>query len=359
MNKTIENFPSIFNETSSKEFDRHEFLAAQHWKNTDTLFSEVLNSKWYRTIGRILAEIQRSTSLFYDSLHFHQIPLPITCSSISSPFGLGSDSEPVQIELFKQPVFLADSMQFHLEYILRQGYKGVYYIMPTFRGEDPDRRHLNQFFHSELEMEGTLEDVIQVIEGYLHYCTTAIYDKYSQSIRELKGGVSHIEKFLMGQRKIPRIAFEDTVDILPSESRFYKFLEGEKVSLTQEGEKYLINHFGGPVWLLYHPIKSVPFYQAWKSDGKHAYCADLLMGIGEVIGCGQRHTTFEETEIALTHHNVCPQDYLWYLRMKKDYPVLTSGFGMGIERYILWLLNHDDIRDIPLFNRIKGTISFP
>ena len=66
--------------------------------------------------------------------------MPITSESVTSPMGLGSDSLPVSVELFDKNVYLADSMQFYLEYLLRQHPQGVFYIMPTFRGEEPDDR---------------------------------------------------------------------------------------------------------------------------------------------------------------------------------------------------------------------------
>ena len=67
---------------------------------------------------------------------------PITTSSISSPLGLGSDSLPVEIDLFGVNTFLADSMQFLLEYGCRFSDAGCYYVMPSFRGEATDSRHL-------------------------------------------------------------------------------------------------------------------------------------------------------------------------------------------------------------------------
>src|SRR6476646_3425695 len=119
------------------------------WNNPELHFTQAVELPWYRTISVLLSEIYFLTYEFYREQGFRCAPLPITCGSISSPMGLGSDSLPVSVDLFGERTYLADSMQFHLEYLLRQGAKGVFYIMPTFRGEDPDHRHLNQFFHSE------------------------------------------------------------------------------------------------------------------------------------------------------------------------------------------------------------------
>jgi len=333
-------------------FDRGAFFGEK--KGHIAGFNSVLDSKWYRTISHLLSQVQLSTVDFYRDYDFANIPLPVTCSSISSPFGLGSDSEPVEIDLLGSRIFLADSMQFHLEYLIRQGFDGVYYIMPTFRGEDTNERHLSQFFHSELELKGDLTDVMNLIDRYLLKCTQDIYSKYGDVIQELGGGLSHIQAFLKDGFKIPRITFEDGLRILGKRSQFCKFEDGKIVNISSEGERYLLNEFEGPVWITHYPKEAVPFYQAWTGDKKYALCADLLMGIGETVGCGQRHDTYEKSLEAIHHHQVRPESYEWYLQLKREYPMKTSGFGMGIERYILWLLNNDDIRDIPLFNRLKG-----
>ncbi len=344
---------------NKKKFDRESFLTSQPWRNPEEFLNVVLESKWYFAISLFLSEIQINTRDFYKKYKFASIPMPITSSSISSPFGLGSDSEPVQIELFNKTTYLSDSMQFHLEYLIRQKFKGVYYIMPTFRGENPDERHLNQFFHSELEIDGTLDDVMNIIDKYIKYCIKNIFIKYGELIEELGGGVDHIEKFLDKNYTIPRISFEEALTILECSPKFYKFVNKKIVNISAEGERALLKKFNGPVWIMYYPIQTVPFYQAWNSDNVHAMCADLLMGIGEIVGCGQRHSTYLETLVALDHHKVNRNEYEWYLKMKKEYPLQTSGFGMGIERLLLWLLNHNDIRDVTLFNRLKGYESAP
>ena len=93
--------------------------------------------------------------------------LPITTGSISSPMGLGSDSIPVKIQLGGRDTYLADSMQFALEYGCRFFENGVWYIMPSFRGESEDKRHLSQFYNSEAEICVKLEDDMKLVEEYL------------------------------------------------------------------------------------------------------------------------------------------------------------------------------------------------
>lgn len=78
------------------------------------------------------------------------------------------------------------------------------------------------------------------------------------------------------------------------------------------------------------------------------------MGIGETVGCGERHETSIELLEALNRHEVSPKEYEWYIKLKEKYPLKTSGFGMGIERYLMWVLKCDDIRNMQVCLRFNG-----
>jgi aspartyl/asparaginyl-tRNA synthetase len=104
----------------------------------------------------------------------------------------------------------------------------------------------------------------------------------------------------------------------------------------------------------------VPFYQAFGDrDRQTASCADLFFGMGEIVGSGERHRTGDEVREALDLHAVAKQDYAWYVDMKDEFPLPTAGFGMGMERFLMWVVDHDDIRDIPLISRVAEERSWP
>src|SRR5690606_27940367 len=87
--------------------------------------------------------------------------------SVSSPMGPGSDSEAIPIKFGNLETFLVDSSQFGFEPIIMNDFPLLYCYLPSMRGEDPDRRHLNQFFHCEAEMQGSLDDVMALVESYV------------------------------------------------------------------------------------------------------------------------------------------------------------------------------------------------
>lgn len=103
-------------------------------------YLKVLEEPFYRCLVDLQDLISYETARFWRSRDVRSVHLPVTTGSISSPMGLGSDSLPVRVDLFGVPVYLADSMQFMLEYGCRLTSAGCYYLMPSFRGRRPTPR---------------------------------------------------------------------------------------------------------------------------------------------------------------------------------------------------------------------------
>ena len=83
-------------------------------------------------------------------------------------------------------------------------------------------------------------------------------------------------------------------------------------------------------------------------------CADLLLGNGEVLGLGERHMLSKDVMAALRKHEVPTEPYAWYMQIRDTKLSLTTGWGMGVERFLAWVLQHDDIRDLAIIPRMKG-----
>lgn len=275
---------------------------------------------------------------FYRDKGIHWLSAPVTTGTISSPMGLGSDSLPVEIYLDGRKTYLADSMQFLLEYGCRLFKNGCWYIMPTFRGEDVDKRHLKQFFHSEAEVPGNLDDTMNLVNEYIKHLL--------RKIQVVIGDQKHLNQVI--EHDIPRVTFDEAEKILGREN-----IEHRKTwrNLTRDNEQKLIEYFGGPVWVMHYDEDAVPFYQ--RSINGKAQNADLLMGIGETVGCGERWSSGVELEKALSHYGHKKTEYEWYVKLKNYQPLQTSGFGMGIERFLLFVLKKNDIRDIQVFRRFN------
>jgi asparaginyl-tRNA synthetase len=325
------------------------------WKKLDTHYRKALFSDWYKIISRLQNKFVCYTHEFYKNKCYDFQMFPVTTGSTTSPMDVGSDSLPVKVCIDGIETYLADSMQFFLEFACRLNNNGNYYIAPSFRGELADKRHLCQFYHSEAEILGNLKDVIFLVEEYLEFLISHYFRDSLRDIIRITKNDSHIIQMLnMLKTGLPSCTFSEAINLLQNNRDSFVYKNGILV-ITSVGEKLLIKHFGGAVWLLYPEHMSVPFYQARnKENPKLAQCADLLFGIGETVGAGQRHYLIDNIIESLQTHSIDISEYEWYIDMKSLIPMQTSGFGMGVERFLLWLLQHDDIRDMQLFPRFNG-----
>ncbi|KTG03617.1 hypothetical protein cypCar_00047452 [Cyprinus carpio] len=340
----------------------------QSWKDPQTHAESAIRSKWYHNLFQIQNTLFHSTVEYFNNKCKYAYTLtPITTDSISSPMGLGSNSEPVFVNMLGQDVYLADSMQFVLEYFMRfhEDLPGAYYVSPSFRGEDPDATHLNQFYHVECELLGDMNVAISIAEGYVAHLTQAMLKQHSSIILNTAGTVSHAQELLKNLEKpLSRVTLDQAIHIMPSSDCLEWVQEGQPQfgrKLTGKGERVLIEKYGGAVWLTEMDHLGVPFYQAYvegsgRSKAKAAY---LLLGLGETLGLGERHSTSEMVREALQHHAVPEDSYKWYINMRQVIPLLTSGWGMGTERYLCWLLQHNDVRDMQIIPRMKAKKFMP
>ncbi|MBN2197594.1 hypothetical protein JW698_00100 [Candidatus Wolfebacteria bacterium] len=301
------------------------------------------------------------------------VDLFMLTSSISSPMGSGSDSEAIPIKFGKFNSNLVDSSQFGFEPLLLNGIDKVYCYLPSMRGEKPDKRHLNQFFHCEAEIKGDMEQLIPIIERYIKILAGAlilmpnILERISLNSEKTTISLNKI----VGLKKFPEITFDAAVNALIKNSNkaLVNFTEFGR-DISSEGEIKLaeIFNFNIPFWIRNYDRDRVAFYQ--KPDPKNlnkVINADLIFPPiikdafgGEIIGCGQRQDNCQEMKDSLVRQSIKPEPYEWYIDLRKTpYYRTTSGFGLGIERFITWSLCRDDIKDAILYPRLKDIETYP
>lgn len=334
------------------------------WKSEKDFYLNVLVNPWYKLLVKLENLVSMETMKFYEEKGIITMHLPVTTGSISSPMGRGSDSLPVKVNLEGIDTYLADSMQFLLEYGCRLNEKGVYYVMPSFRGEKADERHLCQFYHSEAEIPGNLEDVINLVEEYVKYLSKKILENFKEELEKAIGDVSHIEKIANYKGNFPRITFNQAEQALKEKfgdnlNDYIEYNDGWR-NITRKAEQELIKIYDGIVWIINYDILAVPFYQKFDNDlAGTTKNADLLFGIGETVGCGERHQNDMDLLKSMKLHEVDKEEYEWYIKLKEKYPLQTAGFGMGIERYLMWVLKASDIRNMQICLRFNGKNILP
>lgn len=327
------------------------------WEAADH-FLRAVESPWHRLLVNLADVLTRATVAHWAAHGVKALHLPLTTRTVTCPTGLGSDSSPVPVSIGGAQTFLADSMQFLLEYGCRAAPDGCYTMLPSFRAELLDQTHLLQFMHSEAEIPGGLDELIPLVESYIKHLAQSILSEYGGALSNAVGDVSHLERIAARDTPFTRMEFSEAASLLdgsgevagPPRARY----------LTRAAERLLMAKVGEFVWVTGFDHLSVPFYHAFADEAKcTAANADLFFGIGEIVGAGARHRTGDEVRQSLKMHGVPERDYAWYVRLKDIQPMWTAGFGLGSERFLLWVLGHDDIRDIPLVPRFPEEPGFP
>ncbi|RWA08957.1 hypothetical protein EKO27_g6154 [Xylaria grammica] len=350
----------------SKHHVKTHILPPRSWGCPSSHRTTVLQHPWYQKLFFTQDAIfHASVAFFQKRLGYKYCFVPVTTNAVNSPMGLGSDSDPVPILFLGQKTHLADSMQFSLEYFLRiaDGVPGVYYINTSFRGEDPDAMHLNQFYHVECELLGPFSEGIRVAETYVTNLVSTLLQDHKELVETVAGTTDHLVAFLEHHRshdcKLSQITVDDALGLPIMDATCWKYILAPDPSrgrtITRAGELKLIEHFGGPVWLTEMDHLGGPFYQAFTDETRQkARCADLLLGNGEVLGLGERHVSAEHVRAALRQYEIPPGGYAWYGEIREQKAILTTGWGMGVERFLAWVFRHDDIRDMAIIPRMKG-----
>jgi len=322
----------------------------------------LISKEYYKDLLLFRNALETECDNFFRKLGAPKVDLFLISNSISSPIASGSDSKPIEFRLDKNKYFLADSSQFGMEPLLFS-FDMVYCYLPSFRGEDPDSRHLTQFFHCEAEMRHSYKVAMRIAENLIkHLIKIALIDS-NKRIYFPQIAKSRILARIIDS-KFPRITFK----LL--ESRGYKkLIKYNKFGriLTSEAEKmiiYLVSNNKLPVWVTNFDRDVVAFYQAPDPrDPARVLNADLLVpplsenGFGgEILGLGQRQNNIAEMANSIKRQHIKnAENYKWYLELRKHSKYrTTSGFGMGIERFVSWILKLENLFDACLYPVLKG-----
>lgn len=337
-------------------------------------YLDLTNSNYYHALIILRHYVKMVSCYYFESVvGAKNVDLFMLTPSISSPTGSGSDSEAIPIKLGKLKTFLADSSQFGLEPLLLNDFERVYCYLPSMRGENYDARHLNQFFHCEMEMKGELNKLIPVIENYIKILCEGfllmdnIVNKISSDSKKVKQALKKICR----AKSFPQITLNEAIDILKTQKKKGLYIiEKNGMDITFKGNVELMRIIAAdtPIWLTSFDRCRTPFYQ--KPDPKNqnkVINADLLFPPlvkgafgGEIVGSGQRQDNSSEMYESLKRQNVSSVNYEWYIKLRKQKKYkITSGFGLGIERFIAWLLAKENIRDVALYPRLKNITTYP
>jgi len=332
----------------------------------------------FGAVARLRNQVSKSIHDFFQERGFLYIHTPIItasdCEGAGELFRVSTiDPEaPPKVDgkvdytkdFFGKPAFLTVSGQLQVEsFACSLG--NVYTFGPTFRAENSNTpRHLAEFWMVEPEMVFfDLLDNMTMAEAFLKRIIKDALDKCSE---DLKFFAERIDKELFTRLEnvlnnpFKRVPYTEAVEILEKSGKTWEYLVAWGNDLQSEHERYLVEqHFKCPVILFDYPRTLKPFYMRVNDDGKTVRAMDVLVpGVGEIIGGSQREERYDILETRMKEQGLDPQHYSWYLDLRRYGTVPHAGFGLGLERTILFLSGMANIRDVIPFPRTPGNAEF-
>jgi len=299
-------------------------------------------------ILKVRAEVTRACRDFLDERGF-----TLTDSPILTPSSVEGVATLFEVPYFGGKAFLTQSGQLYVEATIA-AFGKVYCFGPTFRAErSKTARHLTEFWMVEPEMAFfTLEDNLKLQEEMVTYIVESTLEKRSRELGVLKRDVKPLKEV---EPPFDRISYSEAIEMLQKAK--YKIEWGEDFGTPHE--RFISLKFEKPVFVHRYPTKVRAFYmQPDPDDPRVVLCADLMApeGYGEIIGGSERIHDLKLLEQRIEEFRLPREAYEWYLDLRKYGSVPHSGFGLGIERIVMWICKLKHIRETIPFPRTMTRI---
>jgi asparaginyl-tRNA synthetase len=208
-----------------------------------------------------------------------------------------------------------------------------------------------------------LEDNMRLAEDFLKFLFEIALKDCAEDLaffdaRIEKGIIATLQSVL--DSRFTHITYTDAVKELEKNTAVFEFKPFWGCDLQSEHEKFLTEKIAkGPVIVTDYPKEIKAFYMKLNADEKTVRAMDVLVPrLGEIIGGSQREESLSRLEKRMLELNMKPEDYGWYLDLRRYGTVPHSGFGMGFERLIQYVTGMANIRDVIPYPRAVGQADF-
>ena len=329
----------------------------------------------YSAIYRVRSEMAFAIHKFFNERGFVYVHTPILTSSDCeggsdlfrvTTHDIYKEKGPFKPEedLFGKPVYLTPTGQLEGE-ALALAFGKIYTFGPTFRAENSNTtRHANEFWMMEPEVAfADLDDIMELEEEMIKYLINHLLANCKDEVEFFN---NFVDKTLLERlnnvisNDFAKVTYTDAIEILKKNNANFEFPVEWGSDIQTEHERYLAETtFKKPVFVTDYPREIKAFYMKQNDDGKTVRACDLLMpGIGEVTGGSQREDNLEKLLNRMAECGLKEKDYWWYLNLRKYGSVEHSGFGIGFERFLMYVTGVSNIRDVELFPRTPNNCEF-
>ena len=330
----------------------------------------------FNAVLRVRSVVSASIHEFFQARHFVYIHTPLITASDCEGAGemfkvttIGysdkykNEEEYYADDFFGKKAALSVSGQLEGE-VAAMAMGKIYTFGPSFRAEKSNTpRHVAEFWHVEPEVAfAELPDIIEIAEALIKHIINAVLEKCPE---ELKFFDKHFEKGLI--EKLETVAghdfavmtYTEAVERLKSSGVEFQYPVEWGCDLMTEHERYISEEIcKKPVFLTDYPKEIKSFYMKQNPDGKTVAATDLLVpGVGEIIGCSEREADLDKLLEAMKVRGMSLDEYEHYIALRRFGSVPHSGFGLGLERIIMYVTGVSNIRDVILYPRTVGSIS--
>lgn len=330
----------------------------------------------FNAVFRVRSVISACIHEFFQGRHYTYIHTPLITASdcegagemfkvTTLPFdhGFKTEEEADAADFFGRRAALSVSGQLEGE-VAAMALGKIYTFGPSFRAEKSNTpRHVAEFWHVEPEVAfAELPDIIEIAETLIKHIINTVLTKCPE---ELKFFDAHFEKGLIEKLQsvvshdFAVMTYTEAIDALKNSGKDFQYPVEWGCDLMTEHERYIAEEVcKRPVFLTNYPKEIKSFYMKQNADGKTVAATDLLVpGVGEIIGCSEREADLDKLLDAMNARGMNIDDYADYLSLRKFGSVPHSGFGLGLERIIMYVTGVQNIRDVILYPRTVGNIS--
>jgi len=269
-----------------------------------------------------------------------------------------------QQDFFGRPAYLTVSGQMEAE-IFALNFAKVYTFGPTFRAENSNTpRHLAEFWMIEPEMAFyDLQDNMRLAEEFLKFAIRHILEHCREDLEFFN---QRVEKTVLDTLEhvagsaFAHLSYTDAIKALQDAQRKWEYEPQWGHDLQTEHERFLSEElFKKPVIVTDYPKVIKPFYMRVNDDDRTVRAMDILVPrVGEIIGGSQREERYDVVLQRLKETGLDERPYWWYLDLRRYGTAPHSGFGLGLERMMMYLTGLKNIRDVIPFPRTPGNADF-
>lgn len=329
----------------------------------------------FNAVFRVRSVVSACIHEFFQARHFVYIHTPLITASDCEGAGemfkvttIGysdkykNEEEYYADDFFGKKAALSVSGQLEGE-VAAMAMGKIYTFGPSFRAEKSNTpRHVAEFWHVEPEVAfAELPDIIEIAEALIKHIINTVLKKCPE---ELKFFDKHFENGLIEKLKnvaghdFAVMTYTEAIEKLKNSGVQFQYPVEWGCDLMTEHERYISEEIcKRPVFLTDYPKEIKSFYMKQNPDGKTVAATDLLVpGVGEIIGCSEREADLDKLLDAMKTRGMSLDEYEHYIALRRFGSVPHSGFGLGLERIIMYVTGVSNIRDVILYPRTVGNI---